>query len=130
MKLRELVEANQLANYITLCNELGYFMTLNATKLNSYGKDADAARELSDMMAQFRKPVLNGKTITDLLGEINLVTLKNPKVIPHILKWAYQFINYVKPRIEKYTNEAGRKAFGGRIEQISNIYKAAVKDLS
>lgn len=130
MRVSELFEADQLANYLAMCNDLGFFMTLNTSKLNSYGKDADGAKELSAMMAQFRKPILNGKTITDLLGELRMPTLKNPKVIPHILKWAYQFLSYVKPRIDKYCNDEGRKAFGGRVQKISDLYSAAVKDLS
>jgi len=131
MKLNTLFEATKdLKGYIDMLNEVAFFVTLNTAKLNTYGKDSASTKELEDMMKQFRKPVLNGKTLTDLLGEIGLSTVKNPKVIPHLLKWTYQFLQYVSPRIDKFCNEQGKQMFSKRLKQISDQYRKVVSDLS
>ena len=131
MKIEHLLEATKdLSDYVTMLNELAWFMTLNTAKLNSYAKDQASGKELEGMMAQFRKPILNGKTITDLMGELHLVTVKNPKVIPHLLKWTYQFLQYVSPRIDRFCDDTGKQMFSKRIKTISDLYKKVVKDLS
>ena len=131
MKLETLLETTKvLSEYITMLNELAWFMTLNTAKLNSYAKDQPSQKELEDMMAQFRKPILNGKKIEDLMGELHLVTVKNPKVIPHLLKWTYQFLQYVSPRIDRFFNDQGKQMFSKRIKTISDLYKKVVADLS
>jgi len=131
MKLETLLETTKdLSEYITMLNELAWFMTLNTAKLNSYAKDQASQKELEDMMAQFRKPILNGKKIGDLMSEVNLITVKNPKVIPHLLKWTYQFLQYVSPRIDKYCNDQGKSMFKKRIQTIADTYRKAVADLS
>ena len=119
-----------LTTYIDMLNDVGVFMTLNTMKLNAYGKDPDAGQELNKMMRQFRQPVLNGKTFTDLLAEVGMKTVKDPKVIPHLLKWVYQFLQYVTPRIDRYCNDQGRSDFKKRISQLSDKYRRTVHELS
>lgn len=131
MKLETLFEATKdLKGYVEMLNEVMWFTTLNTAKLNTYGKDDASNKELEAMMVQFRKPILNGKKIGDLMSEVNLITVKNPKVIPHLLKWTYQFLQYVSPRIDKYCNDQGKSMFKKRIQTIADAYKKAVADLS
>lgn len=131
MKLETLFEATKdLKGYGEMLNEVMWFTTLNTAKLNTYGKDDASNKELEAMMVQFRKPILNGKKIGDLMSEVNLITVKNPKVIPHLLKWTYQFLQYVSPRIDKYCNDQGKSMFKKRIQTIADAYKKAVADLS
>ena len=131
MKLETLFEATKdLKGYIEMLNEVMWFTTFNTAKLNTYGKDDASNKELEAMMSQFRKPILNGKKIGDLMSEVNLITVKNPKVIPHLLKWTYQFLQYVSPRIDKYCNDQGKSMFKKRIQTIADAYKKAVADLS
>ena len=131
MRLETLFEATKdLKGYIEMLNEIMWFTTLNTAKLNTYGKDEAANKELEAMMKQFRSPILNGKKIGDLMNEVGLVTVKNPKVIPHLLKWTYQFLQYVTPRIDNFCNDQGKQMFGKRIKQITDLYKKTVADLS
>ena len=131
MRLETLLEATKnLKNYVEMLNEVAYFVTLNTTKLNSYGKDQASSLELEKMMKQFRQPILNGKKIGELLGEVGLVTVKNPKVIPHLLKWTYQFLQYANPRIDKFCNDQGRDMFSKRLKTIADLYKKTIADLT
>src|SRR5574343_582736 len=104
-EIMELTEAKSLGDYVTMLNEIQMFLTLNTAMIQQYAKDSASVTNLAEMQKQFRSPILNGKTISDLMSETGLPTVKNLKVIPHLLKWTYQFLNYVKPRIEKRSEE-------------------------
>lgn len=56
-----------MTDYVAMLNELHMFMTLNTAKIQQYAVNAQATSELAKMQEQFRKPILNGKTIGDLI---------------------------------------------------------------
>jgi hypothetical protein len=77
------------------------------------------------MQQQFTKPVLNGKTFADVVGDP--LMFKNPKVAPILLKYVYDLLNYIEPRIKKYIRPEEQPNWLGAINKLKGQYRAAVQ---
>lgn len=111
-----------LKTYIDFMHDVGLFLTLNTSHLHQYAKDKVIINEIQQ---QFRKPVINGLTFTQLLND---PIIKNPKTIPHILNWIKLLFEYVEPRFQKYLDENGKGKFLTRLENLKNKYTQIVID--
>ena len=97
------------------------------------GKDAEGTRELTVMMQQLRKPIINGQTYFDFLKDnINTVP-NNPKLLSALLGIVRNFLIYIEPRVVQFvTDEPAsngvnyKEAWLKRIEKIKNDYKLIV----
>ncbi len=129
----ELYESRQLqpvykTEYEKLVDEYCYVITINFQQLNKWAKDSNSQHELDLMMQHFRKPVINGRTIFDLSKDQPF--LKNPKVVPHVLKYIYDMLKYIEPRLKMYLNPKGLSMLMPVLEKLKNEYRAYVTKVS
>jgi hypothetical protein len=114
--------------YDDLMANMGYFMSLNTVKIQQDAVDGNAQQELANMQQQFRKPILNGMSFFDVNRDVKLS--KNPKVAPILLKYVYDMLGYIEPRIKKYIKPEQQGKYLDRLDQIKNDYRAAVAQVS
>ena len=130
-KLFESVNKTFVKDFLT---DFGTLMSLNFSQITKMGKDADATKELTLMMQQLRKPVINGQTYFDFLKDnINTVP-NNPKLLSALLGIVRDFLIYIEPRVKQFvTDETAsngvnyKEAWLKRIENIKNDYKLIVQ---
>jgi hypothetical protein len=53
-------------------NDFGFFITLNLVHITQNGIDENSKKELSLMMSNLRKPIINGKTFVELISPLVL----------------------------------------------------------
>ena len=131
MRANEFSEARGLAPtkpYDDLMANMGYFMSLNTVKIQQDAVDSDAQQELANMQQQFRKPILNGMSFFDVNRDVKLS--KNPKVAPILLKYVYDMLGYIEPRIKKYIKPEQQGKYLDRLDKIKNDYRGAVAQVS
>jgi len=114
--------------YDDLMANMGYFMSLNTVKIQQDAVDSAAQQELANMQQQFRKPILNGMSFFDVNRDVKLS--KNPKVAPILLKYVYDMIGYIEPRLKTYIKPEQQGKYLDRLNQIKDDYRNAVQQVS
>lgn len=128
--LFESVNATFVKDFLT---DFATLISLNFSQITKMGKDAEGTRELTVMMQQLRKPIINGQTYFDFLKDnINTVP-NNPKLLSALLGIVRDFLVYIEPRVVQFvTDEPAsnginyKEAWLKRIEKIKNDYKLIV----
>jgi hypothetical protein len=113
--------------------DFGTLISLNFSQITKMGKDADSTRELTLMMQQLRKPIINGLNYFDFLKDnINTIT-NNPKLLSTLLGIVRDFLIYIEPRIKQFVTDEPAKngvnykeAWLKRIDKIKNDYKLII----
>jgi hypothetical protein len=126
----ESVDKTFVKDFLT---DFGTLISLNFSQITKMGKDSDATNELTLMMQQLRKPIINGQTYFDFIKDnINTVP-NNPKLLSTILGIVRDYLIYIEPRVKKFvTDETAsngtnyKEAWLKRIEKIKNDYKLIV----
>jgi len=126
----ESVDKTFVKDFLT---DFGILMSLNFSQITRMGKDADATKELTLMMQQLRKPIINGQNYFEFIQDnINSVS-NNPKLLSTILGIVRDYLIYIEPRIKKFvTDEPSsngvnyKESWLKRIEKIKNDYKLIV----
>ena len=91
------------------------------------GKDEEATKELTLMMQNIRKPIINGITYVKLIENINEL-VKNPKLLSAVVNKVREFLIYIKPRVEKYVQDGDVKTnWLGKIEALEKSYMEVIK---
>jgi hypothetical protein len=129
-KIFESVNKMFVKDFLT---DFGTLISLNFSQITKMGKDADATKELTLMMQQLRKPIINGQTYFDFIKDnINTVP-NNPKLLSTLLGIIRDYLIYIEPRVSKFvTDEPAsnginyKEAWLNRIEKIKNDYKLIV----
>ena len=130
-QLFESVNKTFVKDFLT---DFATLMSLNFSQITKMGKDADSTKELTLMMQQLRKPIINGQTYFDFLKDnINIVP-NNPKLLSVLLGIVRDFLIYIEPRVKQFvTDELAsnginyKEAWLKRIEKIKNDYKLIVQ---
>ena len=128
MRANEFSEARGLAPtkpYDDLMANMGYFMSLNTMKIQQDAVNSNAQQELANMQQQFRKPILNGMNFFEAVK-----MSKNPRVAPILLKYVYDMLGYIEPRIKKYIKSDQQGKYLDRLNQIKDDYRNAVQQVS
>ena len=128
--LFESANATFVKDFLT---DFGTLMSLNFSQITKMGKDDDATKELTLMMQQLRKPIINGQTYFDFLKDnINTVP-NNPKLLSALLGIVRDFLIYIEPRVKQFvTDEPAsnginyKESWLKRIDKIKNDYKLIV----
>lgn len=111
---------------INFLNEFGFFITMNLSQVTKMGKDTDASRELLEMSRQMRKPILNNKTYSEILYDINNI-IKSPKLTSALLNQTRLLINYIEPRIQKFVKDGDIKnSWLNKISRLKDSYKKLI----
>jgi hypothetical protein len=113
--------------------DFGTLISLNFSQITKMGKDDDSTKELTLMMQQLRKPIINGQNYFDFLKDnINTVP-NNPKLLSTLLGIVRDYLIYIEPRVIKFvTDEPAlnginyKEAWLKRIEKIKNDYKLII----
>lgn len=129
-KLFESVDKAFIKDFLT---DFGTLISLNFSQITKMGKDENATRELTLMMQQIRKPIINGQTYFDFLKDnINIVP-NNPKLLSTLLGIVRNFLIYIEPRVKQFVTDKPatngvnyKEAWLKRIEKIKNDYKSIV----
>jgi hypothetical protein len=114
--------------YVDLLTSLAWFAGMQTAKIAQDAVDNDAAKELKTMQQQFLKPILNGMTLHDVVAAPNVY--KNPKVAPIMMKFAYDILGYMEPRIKKFIRPDLQNKWIGQINLLKDKYRAAVTQTS
>jgi hypothetical protein len=130
-QLFESVNKTFVKDFLT---DFATLISLNFSQITKMGKDADATKELTLMMQQLRKPIINGQTYFDFLKDnINTVP-NNPKLLSALLGIVRDFLIYIEPRVKQFvTDEPSsngvnyKEGWLKRIEKIKNDYKLIVQ---
>jgi len=128
--LFESVNSKFVKDFLT---DFATLISLNFSQITKMGKDENATKELTLMMQQLRKPIINGQTYFDFLKDnINSVS-NNPKLLSTLLGIVRNFLIYIEPRVKQFVTDKPssngvnyKEAWLKRIEKIKNDYKSIV----
>lgn len=129
-KLFESVDKKFVKDFLT---DFGTLISLNFSQITKMGKDENATKELTLMMQQLRKPIINGLNYFDFLKD-NINTIpNNPKLLSSFLGIIRGFLIYIEPRIKQFvTDEPAKNGLNykeswlKRIDKIKNDYKLII----
>lgn len=129
-KLFESVDKAFIKDFLT---DFGTLISLNFSQITKMGKDENATKELTLMMHQIRKSIINGQTYFDFLKD-NINTIpNNPKLLSTLLGIIRNFLIYIEPRVKQFVTDKPasngvnyKEAWLKRIEKIKNDYKLIV----
>lgn len=123
--LNEGVEINK--DYVNkFLNDFGFLITLNLSHVTKMGIDSNSTNELTNMMMNLRKPIINGLNYIELTKDTNSLYSK-PKLLSEILNKIREFLIYIEPRINKFVKDSEYKTkWLEKIEDLKNRYKNIV----
>lgn len=122
--LKESATRNEIADFL---NDFGFFITMNLSKISSYSSDDNNKKELEEMQKNIRKPLINGKTYTELLNDMNII-INNPKYLSTLLSQIKSLLEYIEPRVDKYVDNGEIKnKWLKRIDDLKRKYIKIVK---
>ena len=121
-KLNESIEINR--NYVnTFLLDFGYLITLNLSQVTKMGIDSNSTNELTNMMMNLRKPIINGLNYVELTKDTNMLYSK-PKLLSELLNKIREFLIYIEPRISKFVKDCEYKTkWLEKIEDLKSRYK-------
>lgn len=124
-KLNEGIEINK--DYVNnFLNDFGFLITLNLSQVTKMGIDSNSTNELTNMMMNLRKPIINGLNYIELTKDTNSLYSK-PKLLSEILNKIREFLIYIEPRINKFVKDSEYKTkWLEKIEDLKNRYKNIV----
>lgn len=124
-ELNEGIEINK--DYVNnFLNDFGFFITLNLSQVTKMGIDSNSTNELTNMMMNLRKPIINGLNYIELTKDTNSLYGK-PKLLSEILNKIREFLIYIEPRINKFVKDSEYKTkWLEKIEDLKNRYKIIV----
>ena len=129
-KLFESVDKTFVKDFLT---DFATLISLNFSQITKMGKDADSTKELTLMMQQIRKPIINGQTYFEFIQDnINKIP-NNPKLLSTLLGIVREFLIYIEPRVKQFVTDKPasnginyKEAWLKRIEKIKNDYKLII----
>ncbi len=121
-------QTTDLTGYVNLLDEVAMFITLNTSMIQQYATDDNAKQQLKEMQVNLRNPVLNGMSFVELHSKPNVYKMKN--VIPFVLRYIYNLIKYVEPRLQRFIQPNHLSKFQNRLNQIKKLYTEQVRELS
>jgi len=118
---------NKRENLNNLLLNFGFLTTLGFSQITKMGKDEEATKELTLMMQNIRKPIINGMPYVKLIENINEL-VNNPKLLSAVVNKVREFLMYIKPRVIKYVQDGEVKTnWLGKIEALEKAYMEVIK---
>ena len=84
------------------------FITMNLSKVESESKDELSKDELSKMLSELRKPLINGKSFTEITTDMNSI-VSNPKMLSGLFSQIRDLLIYIEPRIQRFVKDSDKK---------------------
>jgi hypothetical protein len=101
-------EHNNKQSIVSFLLDFGMFITMNLSKVESESKDVTSKDELSKMLSELRKPLINGKSFTEITTDINSI-VRNPKMLSGLFSQIRDLLIYIEPRIQKFVKDSDKK---------------------
>ncbi len=101
-------EHNNKQSIVSFLLDFGMFITMNLSKVESESKDELSKDELSKMLSELRKPLINGKSFTEITTDMNSI-VSNPKMLSGLFSQIRDLLIYIEPRIQKFVKDSDRK---------------------
>lgn len=111
-------EHNNKQSVVSFLLDFGMFITMNLSKVESESKDSTSKDELSKMLSELRKPLINGKSFTEITSDVNSI-VSNPKMLSGLFSQIRDLLIYIEPRIQKFVKDSDRKSIW--IDKITNF---------
>lgn len=106
--------------------DFGMFITMNLAKVENEAKDSKAKDELSKMLFELRKPIINGKTFTDLTSDMNSV-INNPKMLSGLFSQIRELLIYIEPRVQNFVKDSDKKTIWiNKMSDFKERYKTII----
>ena len=125
---QHIIESTDLSGYVNLLNDVAMFITLNTAMIQQYAIDDEAKMHLRTMQKELKGPMLNGQSFVEIHSKPLIYKMKN--VIPIILRYIYNLIKYVEPRLKLYIQPNHLSKFVDRLENIKTQYREQVSYLT
>ena len=116
-------------NYVnSFFNDFGFLITLNFAHIAKMGIDQNSTNELTTMMSNLRKPIINGLNYIEITKDINELYNK-PKLLSEVLNKIREFLIYIEPRIMKFVKEGEYKTkWLEKINDLKERYKHIISN--
>jgi len=101
-------EHSDKQSVVSFLLDFGMFITLNLSKVENESIDEQSKSELSKMLSELRKPLINGKTFSELTLDINSI-VNNPKILSGLFSQVRTLLIYIEPRIQKFVKDSDKK---------------------
>lgn len=122
-----LIEAlDKKAAVTELLNDYGMLISLNFSQITKMGVDQNATKELTSMMENLRKPIINGKNYFELMKDFNSI-INNPKLLSAVLGQIREYLIYIEPRIQKFVaNNEYKPKWLDKINKLKDLYRSVI----
>jgi hypothetical protein len=101
-------EYSDKQSIVSFLLDFGMFITMNLSKVESESKDVTSKDELSKMLSELRKPLINGKSFTEITTDMNSI-VSNPKMLSGLFSQIRDLLIYIEPRIQKFVKDSDKK---------------------
>ena len=101
-------EHNNKQSIISFLLDFGMFITMNLSKVENESKDVTSKDELSKMLSELRKPLINGKSFTEITTDMNSI-VSNPKMLSGLFSQIRDLLIYIEPRIQRFVKDSDKK---------------------
>lgn len=101
-------EHNNKQSIVSFLLDFGMFITMNLSKVESESKDELSKDELSKMLSELRKPLINGKSFVEITTDMNSI-VSNPKVLSGLFSQIRDLLIYIEPRIQRFVKDSDKK---------------------
>lgn len=101
-------EHSDKQSIVSFLLDFGMFITMNLSKVESESKDVTSKDELSKMLSELRKPLINGKGFVEITTDMNSI-LNNPKMLSGLFSQIRDLLIYIEPRIQKFVKDSDKK---------------------
>lgn len=101
-------EHNNKQSIVSFLLDFGMFITMNLSKVENESKDSQSKNELSKMLSELRKPLINGKSFVEITTDMNSI-VSNPKMLSGLFSQIRDLLIYIEPRIQKFVKDSDKK---------------------
>ena len=101
-------EHNNKQSIVSFLLDFGIFITMNLSKVESESKDSTSKDELSKMLSELRKPLINSKSFVEITTDMNSI-LSNPKMLSSLFSQIRDLLIYIEPRIQRFVKDSDKK---------------------
>jgi hypothetical protein len=101
-------EHNNKQSIVSFLLDFGMFITMNLSKVESESKDELSKDELSKMLSELRKPLINGKSFVEITTDMNSI-VSNPKMLSGLFSQIRDLLIYIEPRIQRFVKDSDKK---------------------
>lgn len=116
--LKMFEEHSDKQSVVSFLLDFGMFITMNLSKVENESKDSQSKNELTKMLYELRKPLINGESFTKLTSDINSI-ISNPKMLSGLFSQIRDLLTYIEPRIQKFVKDSDRKIIW--LDKINNL---------